>query len=219
MKNIFFNNPTILKINFFYDFIEDDKGNKAIIVHNDLDNDPPKRYKKGVLHIRSPNWGIMQDIAIASGSLDPWTGELVIDNYKYKDIKIKRLLVAMEDHKGDFHKINDEKVNGMPLNLVMVISEIIDELIDMSNTGDVLSREESKELSLQCFKYFKALRKKESGKRGAKIPPPPSIISIKNICDSFNVTPDVARSISRRDLEMMNIVSEQDRLSKEFKLK
>lgn len=206
----------VLEVDFYYNFVEvDDIGNTVLTIHKDPDLDPPKHYKKGKIYIKRPDWGTMNDIAAESALPAPYERKYKVEPCKHRDLKIKKLLVKIKDHEGNITDASDKFIDEMQPNLALFIADTIDDIMDKMYLGEQMTKEEVKDLSYRCHLYFKRLRQKSQGKRGVRVPPAPSIITIKQICEMFHCTPDVARTISPRDLEMMEIVAEQERLSNE----
>ena len=91
----------------------------------------------------------------------------------------------------------------------------IDNLIEKNHNGDGLTKEESNELAYDCYKYYSASNKKQSGNNTSEIPVPPAIVVLKHVCEMFHCTPDVARRISKRDIDMMSVANEQQSICRE----
>jgi len=202
-------NDNVISFDFYYRPRSiNEFGEKVIDIFESKIEKPPSYFFKGHIYIRYPTWAIMNDISRSSSKVNSYTGKSEIDPYQYRDYKLKRLLLKIEDHEGEVIFVNDEFVDSMNPVLATFILNKIDQILDSQHNENSLSKEEAKELALDVFNYLKRKKERESGHR-TTIPPMPSIMLVMNLCDRFHVMPDEARRISTRDLEMMSIVEEQ----------
>ena len=201
-------NDKFVFFSFYYKEI-DVGGDSIINVFDELNVFNNKEYKKATAFIRYPSWSLMNDIQNVCRIPNPFSNKIEVDPYKYRDMKIKRLLIKIENEDGKTYKTNDEFVDSMSPQLAIFLSEKIEAILSENYIDDGLSKEEGRELSLEVYKYLKAKKKRASGER-VKIPPMPSIMLISHLCEKFGIVPDEARKISLRDIEMMNVVAEQE---------
>lgn len=175
-----------------------------------------KKLKKGKFYLRVPSWSLMGEIHRECSVTDPFTKKQMVEPYKYRDVKIKRMLIRLEDEKGNFFEINDEVVDNMNPDLVLIINEEIDKYFKKYNDFDPgLSEDEARELTMQAYSYFKKRHQKAKGE-SVNVPSPPAILIIRQLCEQFHITPDEARSIRRKDLEAMSLVSEQEEIASRY---
>ena len=206
MSDFFTNlSQDVICINFFYKEI-DVCGSKIVyLVEEEF---AKKIAKTGKAYIKRPTWSIMNDISRISGVFNPFSKQYDIDVYKYRDFKLKRLLLGIEDSNGVFTKVDDKVVDSMVPQLANFILEKIDNILEIDYKDQSLTRDEAREISHEIFKYLKKKRDRDGGKL-VTLPPPPSALVLYQLCEKYNILPDEARRINIRDLEIMNIVAEQ----------
>lgn len=207
--SLFTTHGNTISIDFYYRLKTiNDYGEQTIDIFDSKIEKPPNFFHKGKIFLRSPTWAIMNDISRASGTVEMLTKKIKIDPYKYRDIKLKRLLLRIEDHKGEVSFVDDNFVDSMNPVLATFVLNKIDQILDCQGNEENLSKEEARELAFDVFNYLKKKKERDSGKNVA-MPPMPSIMLITNLCERFHITPDEARKFSPRDLEMMSLVEEQ----------
>jgi hypothetical protein len=123
-------------------------------------------------------------------------------------MKIKRMVISIEDAEGNVTKIDDKTVDSMVPQLANYILKKIDSILEIDYRDAALSRDEAREISFEIFKYLKKKRDIDNGKF-VVIPPPPSALVLYQLCEKYNILPDEARKINMRDLEIMKIVADQ----------
>lgn len=210
MSKIFQTEDTdLLSFKFHYREREVGDGEVIVDIFDSKYEDPPESFKQGKVYVRNPSWAIMNDISRVSGVMNSYTKKLDIEAYKYRDQKLKKLVVKIEDAEENTTFVDEKFVDSMNPILANFILDKIDEILDWRRHETGLSKEEGRELALDVFRYLKNKKIRDSGKF-ALLPPMPSIMLITNLCERFHITPDEARRISPRDLEMMSIVAEQE---------
>jgi hypothetical protein len=80
--------------------------------------------------------------------------------------------------------------------------------------GSGLTPERERALAYDCYKYFSAIEKAKRGDEKIVIPPCPGIIMLVQVCEMFDCTPDIARKIPKRDIDMILIAKEQESICK-----
>lgn len=168
----------------------------------------------GKAHLLVPSWIDMYGIERKSTKSDPYTeGRVIWLPEKIRINKILKFLKLLIDHTGRVYFINRKFIENLDPSLGSFLTEKIDDLID-EFVGDGLSKEEQKDLSYECFNYFSAVEKVRSGKENVDIPPTPECVLLERICKEFNCTPNIARQMSKRDIEMFLIMREQENICK-----
>jgi len=171
----------------------------------------PKKYFIGKAYILIPSWVEMQDLYQSSSELNIMTNKYEVESEKLKNNKLVKFCSKLVNHENDTFLIDSDFIYDLDPQLGHFLLRKIDEVIDEFYSGSSLSEEEEKELANRCYKYYSAINKRGYGKK-VKIPPPPGVVLLREICQHFNCTPDVARRISRRDIDMMQIAKEQENL-------
>ncbi len=209
MSNLFTNvSENVLCIDFNYREKNIDGNSHIYILDENFDSYLKNDCKTGKIYLRKPTWALMNDIYRVSGVFNGISKKHEIDPYQYRDMKIKRMVISIEDAEGNITKIDDQAVDSMVPQLANFILRKIDNILEIDYRDDSLTRDEARELSFEIYKYLSKKRDRENGKF-AVVPPPPSSLIIYQLCEKYNILPDEARKISLRDLEIMNLVAEQ----------
>lgn len=198
-------------VDFYYLIIE---GGKCFILQEDMVNNAKRKgfdVKIGRAMLRIPTWLDLYDIQRKSSVRDPYDqGKSYIDPHKYMDNKLKALVKQIITHDGQVYNIRFEDVENMEYGLMLDLVDPINKMIDIYCPEDGLSDQEAQELSRDCYRYYSSINKKQAGDTHARVPQPPSIIILKQVCEFFNCTPNEARKVDRRDIDMMVIAKEQE---------
>jgi len=178
-----------------------------------LENFPPpiKKYFIGKAYILIPSWVEMQDLYQSSSELNIMNQKYEIEPEKLRNNKLSRLCSKLVSHENETFLVDSDFIYDLDPQLGHFLLRKIDEVINEFYSGSSLSEEEEKELANRCYKYYSAINKRGYGKN-VKVPPPPGVVLLMDICKKFNCTPDVARKISRKDIDMMQISQEQENL-------
>jgi hypothetical protein len=171
------------------------------------------KIKCGEIYILIPGWVEMQDLYQKSSEQDIQTKKYVINLQKLRMNKIKLFCIKIVDNESKSHFINDELINNMYPSLGNFILRCIDDVISVYYMGSGMSSEMEKQLAYDCYRYYSAIEKKRHGK-DVIIPPCPGVVMMLNICQMFDCTPDIARNISKKDIDMILIAKEQENLCK-----
>jgi len=172
-----------------------------------------KDVKIGKIYIKIPSWVEMQDLYQASCLQNMMTKVYEADSDLYRDNKIKKLCFKIVDSEGSVTLMDGGVCNGLYPILAQFIIDKINEIMSIYYIGTGLSKDEEEKLSFDCFKYYSSIFKRGAGKN-VKIPPTPIPVLLMSICKSFNCTPNVARKISKRDIDMATIAREQENICK-----
>lgn len=203
-------------IEFRYIYFKIDGNENFIFLEGDEPKEILKKAHIGKVYIRIPTWVEMHDIFRISTKrdVDPAVAHKkrrYIDAELFKDAKLKKLCIKFVDHEGEETIVDNDYIDELNVRLAGFVLQKIDEIISKYYTMDGISEKEAKDLSTDCYKYYSSIFRKQSGEL-EDVPTPPSIIILKHVCDMFKCTPDVARTISKRDIDMINIAEEQQSL-------
>lgn len=169
-----------------------------------------KGSKRGEVFILIPCWLEMQDIYQSSSEYNIMTKDYDINEHLFVMNRVRRLCLKIVDEDGKSEIIGGD-ASWLHPTLGQFIEEKVEETVERFYSGSGLSKKEGDRLKYDCYKYFSAMQKNALGKR-AIIPPVPSPILLMRICKIFNCTPDVARKISKKDIDMVMISREQEDL-------
>lgn len=169
--------------------------------------------KIGEIYIRVPSWVEMQDLFQSSCQYNIMTKEYDVNEDFYRDNKIIKICSKIVDADGNITVMNKWVCEKLPPLFGQLIIEKVDEIIGVYYIGTGLSKEEEEKLSFDCFKYYSSIYKMGAGKN-VVIPPVPIPVLLMNICKAFNCTPDIARKICKRDIDMTMIAKEQENICK-----
>ena len=192
----------------FYYVTSFKNGKDRFVFINDKDVDK-KKCKKGEIYLLMPTWVEMQDIYQSSSERNIMTKKYELNHQRLKLNKITRLCMKIIDGRGESHVMSKDMFEKMNVPLSQFILMKADEIIDKYFVGTGLSKGEEKSLSYECYKYYSAVQKRRAGKN-SPVPPCPAPVLLMDICKTFNCTPDTARRISKRDIDMMMIAQEQE---------
>jgi len=177
-----------------------------------------KKPQIGEIYIVVPSWVEMQDLYQSSCILNMMTQEYNVNEDLYRDNKIKKLCSKLAYSNGDIMLMTGDACQNLHPTLAQFIMEKVDEVVRLYYMGTGLSGEEGDKLSFDCYKYFRSIYKKglPGNSVGTKviIPPVPIPVLLMNICKIFNCTPDIARKISKKDIDMTMIAKEQENICK-----
>ena len=166
----------------------------------------------GEIYILVPSWVEMQDLRMCSCKMNLMTREYEVDNDAIEYNKIFKFCTKIVDHNGEPFMMTEDRADELYPSLARFIGEKIDEVIYKYYFGTGLSNEEEKKLSSACYKYYSTSNKVAQGVQGVTVAPAPGIVSLLNICELFNCTPDVARKISKKDIDSISIAYSQKNL-------
>ena len=183
---------------------------RFILIRN---NNIKKKCKKGEIYILIPSWVEMQDIYQSSSERNIMTKKYELNYSKLKMNKIAHLCRKVIDGDGVVHIFTKKMISKMNVSFAQFVLTKIDDIIDKYYVGTGLTHAEEKELSHECYKYYNAIYKNRSGKI-VQIPPCPAPVILLDVCDRFSCTPDIARNISKQDIDMMMIAKEQENICK-----
>jgi hypothetical protein len=169
-----------------------------------------KGFEIGELYIQIASWVEMQEIARMSMTKNIMTSKYELDRNEYMYNKIKVLCRKIVEADGTTHFFSDKIMENIDIDMGFFIARNVDLTIIKYYTDTGLSVEQEKELNLACYDYYAAVYKKAMGKENVSIPPAPGIVSLMGICEIFDCTPDVARKISKRDIDAIGIAKEQE---------
>ena len=197
-------------VNFFILYNSDDDCSNVVVF------DEYSIIKKGInkkkckLYILIPSWFEMQDIIQKSSEKNIMTKKYEINQLSFRFNKI-RVLIKKIDIEGEQIYLTNDMIRRMNIEFASFVSYCVDNVISKYYVGTGLIEDEARELSNDCFKYYKSKFDISIGKN-AVVPPCPSAIILMNICEIFNCTPDVARKIDRKDIEMFFIAKSQQEI-------
>ena len=100
--------------------------------------------------------------------------------------------------------------NLHPSFAIFILNKIDDVIIKNYEGG--LTGEEAKDLANDCYKYFSSLKKKQLGEEGIAVPEPPSIVILFRICEMLKCTLDEAKKMSKRDIDAIMVMREQENI-------
>lgn len=197
-------------VEFEYIYVESDEVNYILLVDDvEFNGLKDERIEKAKVYIKKPSWYEMHEVYRLSASIDPYTKKKEIISEKIKENKLKLLLWKIEDHTGEVFYFNEETIGDLHCNLANFFLIKIAELVEKSGCTSSSTEEEERQLSLDCFKYYSAIKKKRAGRR-VEIPTPPAIVVLRRICEMFHCLPDEARTISKDDIDKVFLASEQE---------
>lgn len=162
----------------------------------------------GELYILIPSYVEIQDLFQMSSEKDIRTGKYEISDSKLKRSKMLLLCSKIIDHRGASYMMDKDFHDNLYPSFAGFIVYKIENVLDKYYIGSGLTKEREKQLVMACYKYYKAIYRSRAGHTEV-IPPSPGIIYLMNVCEMFSCTPDVARKISKRDLDMIMIAREQ----------
>ncbi len=185
------------------------KGKPYFILLEEFNENRIKNYKNGKIYIIIPSWVEMQDVYQSSTEKNIMTNKYELSFDKLKMNKISKLCVKIETAEGEVFLITKKKIQKMHPIFVQFILKEIERVISTHYVGSGISKEEEKEMAYECYRYYSTMKKKQMGKK-VTVPPCPGPILLMNICNTFNCTPDVARKISKRDIDLIMLAKEQE---------
>lgn len=179
-----------------------------------------KKALLGKVAIRTPYWTDIYDINRMSKGI---TREVTPDNPygkkkktilpdKYKSNKIKVLLEYIEDSQGNRHHVTNELVECMDVDLSRFILQKIDEVID-ENPIISLEKDEADKLSLDCYNYFAAEKKKKRDPK-VEIPEPPSIVILVRLSQLLKRSIEEVKKMDKRDIDSVMIMNQQENITR-----
>lgn len=171
-----------------------------------------KGQKTGEIYILIPSWLEMQDLYQRSSKYNIMLKTHEIDEDLLVNNKIRVLCSKIVDSKGKSTVMSHDVVSNLHSTLAQFILDTTDEVIEKYYVGTSLNKEEHNDLTDDCFKYFSSVGKKRMGRKNVNVPPVPAPVLLMRICKMFNCTPDIARKISKRDIDMIMISREQESL-------
>ena len=192
-------------------------GRKFFIFLENISKKFIRNYKIGKIYILIPSWVEMQDVYQSSSEENIMTRKFEINFDFLKINKIGRLCVKIEDAEGGVLLLSKKEVNKLEPSLAQFILSEIDDIINKHYLGSGLSKGEEKELAYECFKYYRAIKKQQAGKK-VVIPPCPGPVLLMNVCKTFSCSPDVARNISKRDIDLIMLAKEQESICEDPRL-
>jgi len=170
-----------------------------------------RNYKVGEVYIIIPSWVEIQDLYQSSSEKNIMTKKYEVNNSWLRINKIKKLCSKISDAEGRVYLIDEYFALNVHATLGTFIVSKVDKVISDHYMGSGLSKEEEKEMAEECYKYYSAVYKERAGK-SVTIPPCPGPVLLMSVCKTYNCTPDIARKISKRDIDMLMIAREQENL-------
>jgi len=196
---------------FCFDFFYD-TGNDHFFLLDNNESFPKEFISNGRIYIKVPYWTDMHDVRRKSLRSNPFNRyEFILDKSLYKINKILAFCRWIEDDDGDMFEIDRDMAENLHPSLAIFILGKIDDVIVKHYEGG-LTNEEAKELANDCYKYFSALKKKQLGKEGVAVPEPPSIVILFRICEILKCTLDEAKKMSKRDIDSVMVMREQENI-------
>jgi len=200
------------EIEFEYYYFEENDTNYFFLIENlkffwEISKE---KIQKAKVFIKIPSWYDIHEISRLSSRKNPYTKQRISIPEKTKENKLRMLLWKIEDHSGETIYFTKEIIEDLHPELASFFLTKINDLLHREGCFDGLSEDEERDLSLECFKYYSAIKKRRSGRKNIDIPTPPAIIVLKRICEMFNCTPDEARKISKKDMDEIFIANEQE---------
>lgn len=200
----------VYEFNYIFDY---HNGNEVFFLLDENFN--IKGQKTGEVYIVIPTWLEIQDIYQSSSRYNIMTKEYDIDDDLYEFNKVQKLCFKIVENGEKTIYINGENVECLYPTLGEFVSDMADDAIGRFYTGTGLSSEESKKMSDDCYKYFRSIYKESLGGIYSVTPPQPAPVLLARMCEIFNCTPNVARRISKRDIDMIMISREQKDICQE----
>ncbi len=188
--------------------------NEFILLENVNFQIDKEKIKTGKIYIVIPSWVEMQDLYQCSSRKNPMTLQYEVCSEKMNENKIYKLCPKIIDENEKTLIMSKVVAENLYIDLIEFISEKIDEVIHRHYVGIGLSKEEQKILEYSCYKYYAACQKQVRGEYQVVLPLAPGAVVLLNICDIFNCTPDVARRISKKDIDMITIAKNQKDITK-----
>ena len=208
-ETICINNVHYEVFNFKYVFGKFN-GSEEFILLEDIEYEiDEKKVSNGKIYIIIPSWVEMQDLYQCNSEKNPMTQKYEVNVDKMNMKKTYKICTKIIGEDNDVLIMSRFAVENMCIDLVYFINEKIEEVIYKYYIGTGLSEEEQKDLEYDCFKYYTACQKRARGEHNVSMPFAPGAVSLLNICDMFGCTPDVARKISKRDIDMIAIARNQ----------
>ena len=162
----------------------------------------------GELYIIVPSYIEYQDIFQLGSWQNAMTRQYEINPDKIKMAKLMVLCLKIIDNENKVYLPSEDLFNNISIDFGTYILEKIEYVINKYYSGSSLSDERVAQLELACFNFYKAVEKRKHG-QNVVVPPAPGVVNLLNVCEMFNCTPDKARKISKRDIDMISIARQQ----------